>query len=91
MQKEKSVKEEVNTYFDVCYSSDERDMLADVTLEANVLGTLESQRSRGKGPSMREQPVLWAWDCPRSQAALCLQCAVYTKRCLNTHMSHAAG
>lgn len=35
-------------------------MLADVTLENNVLGTLQSHGSRGKGLSMREQAVLWA-------------------------------
>lgn len=48
-------------------------MLADVTLETNVLGTLQSHGSRGKGPSMREQAVLWALGCLRSQAALYLQ------------------
>lgn len=62
----------------VCVA-DERDMLADVTFEANVPGTLESHRSTGKGPSMKEQAVLWALDCLRSEAALCLQCAVHTR------------
>lgn len=78
MQKENQSRKRLN-YFGWCYSSDERNMLPHVTLEASVLGTLESHRSRGKGPSMKEQAVLWALDCLRSQAALCLQCAVHTK------------
>lgn len=66
-------------------------MLADVTLEANVLGTLTSRRSRRIGRSMREQAVLYtALDCLGSQAPPCLQCAVYTKICLNVHTSHMA-
>lgn len=57
-------------------------MLADVTLEANVLGTLESCSCRGIGPSMREQAVLYtALDCLGSQARSCLQCAVQTEIC----------
>lgn len=67
-------------------------MLADVTLEANVLGTLESRSCREIGPSQREQAVLYkALDCLGSQAPPCLQCAVQTKICLDVHTSRIAG
>lgn len=37
-------------------------ILAEVTLDADVLGTLEFPGCRGVGPSMREQAVLHSFE-----------------------------
>lgn len=64
-------------------------MLADVTLDTDVLGTLELPGCREVGLSMREQAVFYTTlDCVGSQAPTCLQSAGYAKICFSArHVS----